>query len=49
MFGTVASLFMGRSFFLRSVVLADAATLLFSIVFATYRVFDVLAPWLATT
>ncbi|MDJ0791701.1 MAG: sugar transferase [Acidimicrobiia bacterium] len=40
---------MGRRFFLRSVVLADVLLLVIAIVLATYRVFDVWAPWLVTT
>jgi exopolysaccharide biosynthesis polyprenyl glycosylphosphotransferase len=40
---------MGRRFFLRSVVLADVLLLFVAILVATYRVFDVWAPWLVTT
>ncbi|MGI9666932.1 MAG: sugar transferase [Acidimicrobiia bacterium] len=40
---------MGRRFFLRSVVLADAISLLAAILLATFRVFDVWMPWLAVT
>ena len=40
---------MGRRFFLRSVVLADVILLIVAILLATYRVFDVWAPWLVTT
>lgn len=40
---------MGRRFFLRSVVLGDAISLLVAILLATYSVFEVWAPWLVTT
>jgi exopolysaccharide biosynthesis polyprenyl glycosylphosphotransferase len=39
---------MGRRF-LRTVVVADVVALFASILFATFRVFDVWAPWLVTT
>jgi hypothetical protein len=39
---------MGRRF-LRTVVVADVIALFVSIIFATNRVFGVLAPWLVTT
>ncbi|MEN8238776.1 MAG: exopolysaccharide biosynthesis polyprenyl glycosylphosphotransferase [Actinomycetota bacterium] len=39
---------MGRRF-LRTVVVADVVALFAAILFATFRVFDVLAPWLVTT
>lgn len=40
---------MGRSVFLRSVVLGDVFTLLGAILLATYRVFEIWMPWLVTT
>lgn len=40
---------MGRRFFLRSVVLADAIALLAAVLLSTFRVFDVWAPWLVTS
>lgn len=46
---TVACSSMGRRYFLRSVMFADAFSLLVAILVSTYRVFSVWMPWLVTT